>query len=940
MKVPEVDRRTTGEAANTRGEKLVYGFSEDPGAEDDLVALCGGKGAGLMRMRQLGLPVPEGFVITTEACAGYLGSGELPRGLMAQVMDHLERLEDSTGRKFGAPENPLLVSVRSGAPISMPGMMDTVLNLGLNDATVHGLVKSTEDERFAQDSHRRFIQAFGEIVLKVPRHLFEEAIQEIKGERGVETDTELSARDLEQLVGRFKTIVAREARAEFPEDPNEQLELAIGAVFDSWLGERATAYRKEYSIPESLGTAVTVQQMVFGNLGETSATGVAFTRDPATGEQGIFGEFLLNAQGEDVVAGIRTPRPLAEMMGAMPRAFSELLGTMRKLEREYRDMQDVEFTVERDELYVLQTRSGKRTVAAALKIAREMAEEGQISREEALLRVDPGQLEQLLHPRIDPKAEVEVLCTGLGASPGAATGRIVLTVREAAERGGAGEAVILVRKETDPDDVEGMMRAEGVLTALGGMTSHAAVVARGMGKPAVTGCKALDPDPARGEVRLDGKTFEAGDTLTIDGAEGSVIEGAVPLVEPRINEDLETLLSWADGARALGVRANADTPEDARRAREFGAEGIGLCRTEHMFMEGGRLRIVREMILSEGENATWRALAELEPLQKGDFGEIFRAMDGLPVTVRLLDPPLHEFLPDSKALATEIAEAEARGGDAAEPRRRLRVVESLEEANPMLGLRGCRLGLVRPEIYRRQVRAVAEAVRNARGGGYEPVAEIMIPLGAFSAELERARGETEAVVREVLGDDGAIPIGTMIELPRSCTTADAIAQRADFFSFGTNDLTQTTCGLSRDDAEGGFLVRYLEEGVLAKNPFETLDRDGVGKLVSMACKLGRKTNPSLKLGVCGEHGGDPQSIAFFHEAGLDYVSCSPYRVPLARLATAQAALRSGDDRRATLTSRVEAGPPHGAKRLPGTLGPPDPRREAVRALDSNTDVCY
>ena len=558
---------------------------------------------------------------------------------------------------------------------------------------------------------------------------------------------------------------------------------------------------------------------------------------------------------------------------------------------------------------------------------------------EGLARIEPDQLNQVLHPYIDPEAELEVLATGLPASPGAATGAIVLTADEAEEKGEAGEPVILVRKATNPDDVHGMVRARGILTALGGMTSHAAVVARGFGKPAVTGCKAIEIDPKAGEVSVDGRTFKAGDTITIEGSSGKVVEGEIPLIDPELSGDFEHILAWADELRDLKVRANADTPADAKKALEFGAEGIGLCRTEHMFMEEGRLRIVREMILSEGEDATRRALAELEPLQRGDFGEIFRAMDGLPVTVRLLDPPLHEFLPDSKALATEIAEAEARGEDAAEPRRRLRVVESLEEANPMLGLRGCRLGLVRPEIYRMQARAVAEAVRDAREDGYEPVAEIMIPLVGFSAELERARGETEAVVREVLGDDGAIPIGTMIELPRSCTTADAIAQRADFFSFGTNDLTQTTCGLSRDDAEGGFLGRYLEEGVLAKNPFETLDRDGVGKLVSMACELGRKTNPSLKLGVCGEHGGDPQSIAFFHEAGLDYVSCSPYRVPLARLAAAQAALRSGDDRRATLTSRVEAGPPHGAKRLPGTSGPPEPGREAVRALDSNTDVC-
>src|ERR671917_381718 len=886
MKVPEVDSRANGEAANTRGEKFVYGFSEDPGVEHGFVALCGGKGAGLMRMRQLGLPVPEGFVITTEACAGYLGSGELPRGLMAQVMDHLERLEDSTGRKFGDPENPLLVSVRSGAPISMPGMMDTVLNLGLNDATVHGLAKSTEDERFAQDSHRRFIQAFGEIVLKVPRDLFEEAIQEIKGERGVETDTELSARDLEELVGRFKDIVAREAKAEFPEEPQKQLELAIGAVFDSWMGVRAAAYRREYGIPESLGTAVTVQRMVFGNMGETSATGVAFTRNPATGEQGIFGEFLLNAQGEDVVAGIRTPRPLREMEQDLPNAYRQFLGVAERLERENRDMQDVEFTVERDELYMLQTRSGKRTGVAALKIARDMAEEGLISREEAIMRVELRALEQLLHPRVDPEADLEVLAKGLPASPGAATGRIVLTAREAKEGAEAGENVLLVRRETNPDDVEGMISAKGVLTTLGGMTSHAAVVARGMGKPAVTGCNALKIDFERGELELEGETFRVGDVLTIDGADGSVIRGDVPLVEPKMNEDFETLLQWADEARTLGVRANADTPEDARRARELGAEGIGLCRTEHMFMEGERLQIMREMILSEEDEAQSEALTKLEPMQCEDFEGIFEVMDGLPVTIRLLDPPLHEFLPDSKDLAKEIAEREGRGESVEEQRRQLRVAESLEERNPMLGLRGCRLGLLKPEVYLMQARAIASAAKAVREDGGEPIVEIMIPLVGFPSELERMR---TLILAELAGE--SVPIGTMIELPRACAVAGEIAESADFFSFGTNDLTQLVCGISRDDAEEKFLATYLRSGLLLENPFETLDRNGVGELVKMARERGRETNPRLKLGICGEHGGDPKSIAFFHETSLNYVSCSPFRVPGARLAAAQASLK-------------------------------------------------
>ncbi|HEX2182069.1 MAG TPA: pyruvate, phosphate dikinase [Rubrobacteraceae bacterium] len=888
--MPGADRQT-GAADGRATEKLVYGFSENPGSESAL-ALCGGKGAGLMRMRHSGLPVPEGFVITTEACVSYIESGELPDGLMAEVMDHLARLEEETGRRFGDPENPLLVSVRSGAPVSMPGMMDTVLNLGLNDATVRGLAEITGDERFAHDSHRRFIQAFGEIVLKVPGHVFEDEIEKMKGERGVEADTELSAEDLQELVERFKGIVARVATARFPEDPAEQLELAIAAVFDSWLGDRAAAYRKEYAIPDSLGTAVTVQRMVFGNMGETSATGVAFTRNPSTGEQGIFGEFLLNAQGEDVVAGIRTPRPLREMQEVLPNAYEEFLETVERLERENRDMQDVEFTVERDKLYMLQTRSGKRTGAAALKIARDMAEEDLISREEAVLRVEPGSLDQLLHPRVDPEAELDVLAKGLPASPGAATGKVVLTAHEAKERSEAGEAVLLVRRETNPDDVEGMIAARGVLTAHGGMTSHAAVVARGMGKPAVTGCNALRIDPAGEAVHIGGERFEPGDTLTIDGTDGRVIRGEVPLVEPDPSEDFETVLRWADEARVLGVRANADTPEEARRSRELGAEGVGLCRTEHMFMEGERLRIMREMILSEDDGALREALVQLEPMQREDFEGIFRAMDGLPVTVRLLDPPLHEFLPDAKDLAKEIAEREGRGEDTSEQRRQLRVAESLEERNPMLGLRGCRLGLLRPEVYLMQARAIAQAAATIREAGGEPVVEIMIPLTAFASELTKMREMIEA---ELADEEVRISVGTMIELPRACAVADKIAAEADFFSFGTNDLTQMVCGISRDDAEEKFLAEYLNGGVLSFNPFQTIDRDGVGRFVRVAIDRGREANPDLKLGVCGEHGGDPASVAFFHEVGLDYVSCSPFRVPGARLAAAQAALeqRSG-----------------------------------------------
>lgn len=886
----ETVRETT--AAGTR--RLVYGFFEESDMQD-VRAMLGGKGAGIREMRQLGFPVPEGFTITTEACTLYIDSGELPDGLMDDVKHHMTLVEKATGRGFGDPSGPLLVSVRSGAPVSMPGMMDTVLNLGLNDETVRGMAESTGDARFAHDSHRRFIQAFGEIVLKAPRHLFEEAIEEKKQERGVEADTELTAEDLEGLAGRFREIVSENSGEEFPEDPERQLELAIRAVFDSWLGDRAEAYRREYGISRSLGTAVTVQRMVFGNMGDTSATGVAFTRHPSTGAQGVFGEFLLNAQGEDVVAGIRTPRPLAEMNEVLPRAHQQFLEIAGKLEREFRDMQDIEFTVEQDRLYMLQTRSGKRTGAAALKIARDMAGEGLISQEEAVLRVEPDALDQLLHPRIDPNARLEVLAHGLPASPGAATGTIVLTAHEARERAEAGEDVLLVRRETNPDDVEGMIAARGVLTALGGMTSHAAVVARGMGRPAVTGCKAIKIDFAKGEVRVGGATFRAGDILTIDGSDGRVIRGDVPLIEPTPSEDFETVLGWADEVRALGIRANADTPEDAKQARSLGAEGIGLCRTEHMFMEDERLRIMREMILSEDEDALHVALEKLQPMQREDFEEIFRAMDGLPVTVRLLDPPLHEFLPDSKDLAKEIAVRETKGEDAGELRRQLRVAENLEERNPMLGLRGCRLGLLRPDVYMMQVRAISQAAKTVREEGGNPVAEIMIPLVGFPEELRKMR---DLIKAELANEEFQFPIGTMIELPRACAAAGEIATVADFFSFGTNDLTQMVCGISRDDAEEKFLAEYLASGLLKDNPFQTLDRSGVGEFVRMARERGREVNPEIKLGVCGEHGGDPRSVAFFHEVGLDYVSCSPFRVPGARLAAAQSALRERSTRRA------------------------------------------
>jgi len=869
-------------------DKFVYRFSEGTKEMKDLL---GGKGSGLAEMSNLGLPVPPGFTITTEACRAYMDAGEMPESLMESVAEYLGELEESTGKRLGDSEDPLLVSVRSGAAASMPGMMDTVLNLGLNDTAVEGLAHRTDDERFARDSYRRFIQMFGEIVLGIDQDKFEDALDALKRERGVEEDPDLSAGDLEGLIDTYKRIVEEEAERPFPEEPKEQLELAIRAVFDSWNNDRAASYRAEFGIPDDLGTAVTVMSMVFGNMGEGSATGVAFTRDPSTGDQGLYGEFLLNAQGEDVVSGTRTPRALEEMEEVMPHAFDELLETMQRLEQQYRDMQDVEFTVERDNLYMLQTRSAKRTGVAALKVAYDMAEEGLISREEAVSSIEPDQLNQVLHPYIDPEAELEVLATGLPASPGAATGGIVLTADEAEEKGEAGEAVILVRKATNPDDVHGMVRARGILTALGGMTSHAAVVARGFGKPAVTGCKAIEIDPKAGEVSVDGKTFKAGDTITIEGSSGRVVEGEVPLIDAELSEDFEHILAWADELRDLNVRANADTPADAKKALEFGAEGIGLCRTEHMFMQDGRLELMQAMILSEDEDAAKEALANLEPLQRGDFEEIFEAMDGLPVTVRLLDPPLHEFLPDSRELGERLAGLEdQRSEEASELRRQLRVIESLEEANPMLGLRGCRLGLTRPEIYRMQVKAIVEAAKTVTEKGLTSVVEIMIPLVGFGRELEVTREEVETTVREVLGEENPVQIGTMIELPRACMTAGEIAERADFFSFGTNDLTQTTCGLSRDDAEGGFLATYLEKGILEKNPFETLDRDGVGRLVSLACERGREANPGLKIGICGEHGGDPESIEFFHEAGMDYVSCSPYRVPIARLAAAQAAM--------------------------------------------------
>jgi pyruvate,orthophosphate dikinase len=850
---------------------MVYAFDEQaPGGR----TLLGGKGVGLAEMTALGIPVPAGFTVTTDACRETMRTGEVPPELWADVDEHVERLQERSGKRFGDPSDPLLVSVRSGAAISMPGMMDTILNLGLDDVAVEGLAVATGNPRFAFDSYRRLIQMYGEVVDEVDGHLFEGELQALKERRGVREDVELTADDLRELITAYQELYEREVGSPFPQNATEQLRRAIRAVFDSWEAPRARVYRRTYDIPDDLGTAVNVVQMVFGNKGDTSGTGVCFTRDPSTGERRLFGEFLLNAQGEDVVAGIRTPEPIERMRELMPEAYARLVDTLDRMEAHYREMQDIEFTVEDGTLFLLQTRTGKRTAQAALRIAVEMTDEELISREEAVARIDADQLDQLLHPMIDPGAEVDVVATGLNASPGAASGAIVLDADLAEERGRAGEDVLLVRWETTPDDIHGLVHSRGVLTAHGGMTSHAAVVARGMGKPCVAGCETLSIDLDARTIRIGELELREGDQLTIDGGTGRVIVGAVPLVPPAIDENFETILGWADGFRRMRVRANADAPEDAAKAREFGAEGIGLCRTEHMFMAPDRLPVVQEMILAADEKARRAALDRLLPVQQGDFEGIFEAMAGFPVTIRLLDPPLHEFLP-----SVEEATSDAM-------RRR---IEQLREANPMLGTRGCRLGLQWPEIYEMQVRAIVRAARAVGDRtGEAPLVEIMHPLVGFAEELRRLRELTERVAAEEA--EVEYLCGTMIELPRACVRADEIAENADFCSFGTNDLTQTALGFSRDDAEGKFLTYYLEHGVLDRNPFEVLDRDGVGDLMRIAVERGRGVKPDLKLGICGEHGGEPRSVAFCHELGLDYVSCSPYRVPLARLAAAQAAL--------------------------------------------------
>ena len=863
--------------------------------------LLGGKGANLAEMSNLGLPVPPGFTITTEVCTYYYDHGRsYPPELKGQVEKALEFVGRLTGRTFGDAQNPLLVSVRSGARASMPGMMDTVLNLGLNDVTVEALAKGAGDERFAYDSYRRFITMYSNVVLDIGHHHFEEVLDEFKDRKGYTLDTDLSAEDWKALIPRYKQLVEKELGKPFPQDPQEQLWGAIGAVFGSWMNNRAIKYRELHSIPASWGTAVNVQAMVFGNMGETSATGVAFTRNPSTGEKELYGEFLINAQGEDVVAGIRTPQDITEaariasgsdkpsMEKAMPQAYAELVRIYGILEKHYRDMQDMEFTVEKGKLWMLQTRNGKRTAKAALRIAVELASEGLITQEEAITRVEPAALDQLLHPTIDPKSERKILATGLPASPGAASGEIVFNSDDAEAAKKAGRKVILVRVETSPEDIHGMHAAEGILTTRGGMTSHAAVVARGMGKPCVSGAGSIRVDYAAQTMTVAGQTLKKGDVITIDGSNGQVLLGQVKMLEPELSGEFATLMGWADKVRRMKVRANAETPLDARTARNFGAEGIGLCRTEHMFFEGDRIVAVREMILADDEAGRRAALSKLLPMQRADFAEIFTIMSGLPVTIRLLDPPLHEFLPHSEEEMQEVAKAMNTSVDKLRHRAR-----ELHEFNPMLGFRGCRLAVAYPEIAEMQARAIFEAaVEAGRTTGKPVVPEVMVPLVMTKAELDLVKARIVAMAEAVAKETGVAveyQVGTMIELPRAALRAGEIAEAAEFFSFGTNDLTQTALGISRDDA-ASFLGSYTSKGILPADPFVTIDQEGVGELIRLAAERGKRTRNGIKLGICGEHGGDPASIHFCEETGLDYVSCSPYRVPIARLAAAQAAL--------------------------------------------------
>ncbi len=876
-------------------KKFVYMFNE---GNSGMKELLGGKGANLAEMTSIGLPVPYGFTISTEACNDYYEAGKMVSPeVKDQILQSLARLEENTGKRLGDPSNPLLVSVRSGSVFSMPGMMDTILNLGMNDETVEGMAQLTNNPRFAYDSYRRFIQMFSDVVLEVDVYFFEQLLEDYRENKGYTSDPELTAEDWQEVIAGYKKIVKERTRKDFPQEPKEQLFLSINAVFDSWNNQRAIVYRRLNKIPDHLGTAVNIQSMVFGNTGNDSGTGVAFTRNPSTGENVLYGEYLINAQGEDVVAGIRTPEPIATRESEMPDGYQQFSETCHLLEQHYQDMQDIEFTVERGKLFILQTRTGKRTAQAAIRIVVEMVEEGIIDKNTALLRVDPDQLNQLLHRRIDESAVRTQLAKGLPASPGAATGAVVFDADEAEELGNEGKKVILVRPETTPDDIHGIIAAQAVVTSRGGMTSHAAVVARGMGKACICGCEALKIDLKARQFRVGETIVNHGDMITIDGATGEIMLGEIPMIEPQLSDEFQLLLQWADEARKLGVRANADNPEDAKKAFEFGAGGIGLCRTEHMFMDAKRVPIVQKMILAENYEERSAALAELLPMQQGDFEGIFEAMQGLPVTIRLLDPPLHEFLPDKEELLVEVTKLQILNPDSEELAQKellLKKVRQLDEFNPMLGHRGCRLGMVYPEIYEMQAKAIFYAIATLSEKGMSVKPEIMIPLVGHVNELKEMRQlvvDAAHKVQEETGYPFDYMIGTMIEIPRAALTADQIAEEADFFSFGTNDLTQTTFGYSRDDAEGKFLQAYIENKVLPDNPFAVLDQEGVGKLVETGVKLGRKTKPQLKTGICGEHGGEKSSIEFCYNTGLDYVSCSPYRVPLARLAAAQATIR-------------------------------------------------
>ncbi|MGB9842919.1 MAG: pyruvate, phosphate dikinase [Caldisericia bacterium] len=884
--------------------KRIYEFEE---GSKEMKSLLGGKGAGLAEMTKIGLPVPYGFTITTEVCNEYYKvGGKFPPGLEDEILGYLKKLETKTKKIFGSKENPLLVSVRSGAPVSMPGMMDTILNLGLNDETVEGLSELTKDKRFAYDSYRRFITMFSNVVMSIKHEYFEEILDEIKNRFNVKSDAEIPYEGLKKIVYEYKKLYEREVHEKFPQDPYKQLMMAIEAVFKSWNNKRAIEYRRIYKIPETLGTAVNIQMMVFGNAGFDSGTGVGFTRDPATGENKLYGEYLLNAQGEDVVAGIRTPKPIIELKNDIPSAYNELLKIKDILEKHYRDIQDFEFTIEKGKLFMLQTRTGQRTPVAAVKIAVDMVEEGVITKEEAVMRVDPHQIELLLHPMIDSKANIKVIAKGLPASPGAAFGKVVFDTDEAALRGNNGEEILLVRPETTPEDIHGMVAAKGILTARGGMTSHAAVVARGMGKPCVVGCEEIKID-MNGQffISPDGTKVTKDEYITIDGGTGRVILGKAPLIEPEIGGNLEKLLKYADEIRKLGVRANANTPEDAKKAKKFGAEGIGLLRIERMFLDPERLPIVQDMIMSKTKEEREVHLKKIVHMIQKDFEEMLEVMNNLPVTIRLLDPPLHEFLPQRERVEEEIKSLKESNGDVEEIKKRERIlkrIKELYEHNPMIGWRGCRVGIVYPEIYEAMIEAIIMAGINLKRKGLNPVVEIMHPLVAHENELKILKDMTDKVAKEVMEREGVeihYLVGTMIEVPRAAVCADKIAKYAEFFSFGTNDLTQTTYAFSRDDVEATFLPFYIDKKILPENPFMVLDIEGVGKLVELGTRLGKESNPKLEVGICGEHGGEPKSVKFFHKAGLDYVSCSPFRIPIARLSAAQAVVEEKFAKRET-----------------------------------------